>query len=246
VDDSSQIHLLGAVVELADARPDGDGDDVERMARLTSLCAGELAGVAGAGALWARPDGRLATAASPAHVEPVELLAMQRLQGPGVDAFRTGSRVAAVACAHAGDRWPDFAAAALDAGFASAASVPLRRRETVVGALTLYAASAPPIPEPAPTLARVLANATTVGILNGRALADARRLAGQLGTALTSRVPIEQAKGALALRFGTDADRAFVRLRDYARSHNALLHDVARDIMTGALDPGALAAGGDA
>jgi AmiR/NasT family two-component response regulator len=43
---------------------------------------------------------------------------------------------------------------------------------------------------------------------------------------------IEQARGKLAERLGIDMDRAFTRLRDYARSANQHLTEVARDFVT--------------
>jgi AmiR/NasT family two-component response regulator len=57
-------------------------------------------------------------------------------------------------------------------------------------------------------------------------------VAEQLQAALNSRVVIEQAKGKLAERLGVSMDRAFTMLRDYARTTNQHLTDVARDFVT--------------
>jgi PAS domain-containing protein len=59
----------------------------------------------------------------------------------------------------------------------------------------------------------------------------ARRTAEQLQHALTSRIFIEQAKGMIAGREGISIDQAYARLRQYARRHNAVLHDVARAVV---------------
>jgi AmiR/NasT family two-component response regulator len=55
----------------------------------------------------------------------------------------------------------------------------------------------------------------------------------QLQTALNSRVIIEQAKGKLAERLGLDMDKAFSLLRDYARSRNRRLSDLAQAFIDG-------------
>src|ERR1700730_3797066 len=55
----------------------------------------------------------------------------------------------------------------------------------------------------------------------------------QLQSALDSRVIIEQAKGKLAERLGVDMNRAFSLLRDFARSRNLRLSDVARAFVDG-------------
>jgi len=60
---------------------------------------------------------------------------------------------------------------------------------------------------------------------------QARRAAEQLQHALRSRIIIEQAKGVIAAREGISIDQAFTRLRQHARRHNAVLHDVARAVV---------------
>jgi AmiR/NasT family two-component response regulator len=53
----------------------------------------------------------------------------------------------------------------------------------------------------------------------------------QLHAALDTRLVIEQAKGILAARHGTDVEEAFARLRKYARDHRVNIHAVARAVV---------------
>ncbi|MST34110.1 PAS domain S-box protein, partial [Acidimicrobiaceae bacterium USS-CC1] len=63
------------------------------------------------------------------------------------------------------------------------------------------------------------------------------RLSEQLQVALSSRVVIEQAKGFVAASRAVDLDEAFAVLRQYARSHNQTLHEVATAVVTRRLRP---------
>ena len=89
-------------------------------------------------------------------------------------------------------------------------------------------------------VAQAMADVATVGILQERAIRDSRAFSGQLEVALHSRIVIEQAKGILAERHRIGVDEAFERLRAYARNHNKLLSDTARQVVDGSLAPEAV------
>ena len=74
--------------------------------------------------------------------------------------------------------------------------------------------------------------------MSERAISHAEVVNQQLQTALTSRIVIEQAKGALAERGGLSMDAAFGHLRRYARNHNLRLSELAADVVA----PGAVTA----
>ena len=93
-------------------------------------------------------------------------------------------------------------------------------------------------------VARAFADLASVSIVQHRTATEAQRLNEQLSSALTSRVVIEQAKGVIAERAGTDLAEAFSRLRRYARNHNLRLTEVAEAAIVGTLDPGAWAPDG--
>ena len=115
-------------------------------------------------------------------------------------ACRTGLPVVNADPHENAERWPRFAEAAASAGYVSVHVLPLRLRETVIGALNLFVA-APRILSPGDIrLGQALGDAATMGILAQRGIAQAELLATQLQTALNSRVIFEQAKGVLAER----------------------------------------------
>jgi transcriptional regulator with GAF, ATPase, and Fis domain len=226
--------LAQTFVELADTLVAGY-DLMEFLQTLTERCV-ELLEINAAGLLLAGADGTLRlVAASTEQARVVELLQLQHDEGPCPDSFRTGVAVivsdirspAAVA------RWPRFAAAAAELGVAGVHSLPMRLRDQVIGTLNLFT-RVPGSLEPAVArAARALVDVATIGILQERAIRERELVAGQLQTALNSRVVIEQAKGILAERLQTSPDEAFLLLRRYARNHNQALTELAGDVIRG-------------
>ena len=221
--------LVDTFVGLADTMVD-DFDIIDFLHVLAGRCV-QLLDVDAAGLMLIDQQGHLhAAAASAENARLLELFEMQTDAGPCVDACRTGLPVVNADLHENAERWPRFAEAAASAGYVSVHALPLRLREIVIGALNLFVA-APRILSPEDIrLGQALADAATMGILAQRSVAQAELLATQLQTALNSRVIIEQAKGVLAERLGVTVDRAFVLLREQARSNNLRLSDVARDI----------------
>ena len=114
--------------------------------------------------------------------------------------------------------------------------MPLRLRDTTIGALNLFRLDRGTMGQPDIDAAQALADAATITILQHRAVIETSIVNGQLQLALTSRVLIEQAKGVLTERSGVEMDQAFAALRSYARSHNRRLADVAVAVIDGTLD----------
>jgi GAF domain-containing protein len=222
--------LSGTFVELADTMV-ADFDIIDFLHMLTERSVALLAASA-AGVVLADPRGELRVAAASSDAAGMaELFQIQNDQGPCLDCFRSGRKVTAADLADPGTPWPRFAAAARQAGFRTVEALPMRLRDQVIGALNLFRAT-PGAFEPADLrIAQALADVATIGLLQERSLRRSETMAEQLRAALNSRVVIEQAKGKLAERLGTDMDEAFGLLRDHARNSNQRLTDVARSFL---------------
>ena len=165
----------------------------------------------------------------------IELFELQRQEGPCVDSHRLGTAVVAADLASSTERWPRFAPVALAHGVRAVYAFPLRLRGSVIGALNLFRESPGPVDADDVLTAQAFADMATVGILQQRAVQEARDLAGQLQIALNSRVVIEQAKGMLAERLNFEMDQAYQALRWYGRNHNLHLRTVAGSVVAGTI-----------
>jgi len=193
----------------------------------------QLLDVSAAGLLLADPRGELrVVAASSETARLLELFQLQNDQGPCLDCYRTGQPVQAADLA-AARRWPRFAPAARQAGFAAVQALPMRLREQVIGALNLFRAEPGALAPAGIRVGQALADVATISLLHERGMRHSDILNEQLQTALNSRVIIEQAKGKLAERLGVDMDQAFTLLRNRARASNRRLSDLARAFVDG-------------
>jgi GAF domain-containing protein len=169
-------------------------------------------------------------AVSTETVTVLETLQIQRQEGPCVDAYRSGRRVAVPDLRRVGRHWPVFTPRALGAGVCA---FPMRLRAERIGALNIFQATPGEFDQAAVLAGQALADVATIAILQARAVEDAARLAEQLEYALESRVVVEQAKGILAERLGIDPEVAFTRLRRHGRQHGLHLATLARQVVGG-------------
>jgi GAF domain-containing protein len=226
--------LAQAFVELADTLVAGY-DLMEFLQTLTDRCV-ELLEVDAAGLLLADSRGALRlVAASTEQARVVELFQIQNDEGPCLECYRTGQPVIVsdIRADRPAARWPRFAAAAREMGYAGVHAIPMRLREQVIGTLNLFKTAPDGLGPAVVVAATALVDVATIGILQERAVRHQEVVAGQLQLALNSRVLIEQAKGVLAERLRVTPDEAFVLLRGYARDHNHPLTKLAGDVIGG-------------
>ncbi|HEY2576086.1 MAG TPA: GAF and ANTAR domain-containing protein [Streptosporangiaceae bacterium] len=210
-----------------------DFDMIDFLHMLTDRSA-RLLDVSAVGLLLADPRGELrVVAASSEAARVLELFQLQNDQGPCLDSFRGGQPVTATDPAGMIQRWPRFAAAAQQAGFAAVQALPMRLRNQVIGALNLFRSDPGAFDSTDIRVGQALADVATISLLHERSMRRSDTLNEQLQTALNSRVVIEQAKGKLAERLGIDMEQAFGVLRTYARAHNRRLSDLAQGFADG-------------
>jgi len=219
-----------ALVDMADTLV-GDFDVIDLLTGLADRCV-NLLSVSAAGVMLTSSEGDLRPVASSTEaMRLLELLELQGQEGPCLDAFRTGERIADENLEAGAGRWPIFTTAAVEAGFTSVLAVPLRLRDTTIGALNLLNVKPNPMSEDDVIVAQAFADLATISILQHRAASEHQRVNEQLTQALSSRVVIEQAKGVIAERTGVDITEAFSRLRHHARNNNLRLTDVAQAVI---------------
>jgi transcriptional regulator with GAF, ATPase, and Fis domain len=229
--------LASAFVDLADTLV-SDYDVADLLYRLVEHCV-RLLDVAECGLLLSDQRGGLNVMASTdEQTRQLELYQVQTQEGPCLDCFHSGEPVSVPDLNAALDRWPRFAPAAREHGYAAVHALPMRLRDDIIGALNLFSTHPGDLTDDDAHIARALADVATIGILQQRAIHHSESVVAQLEGALRSRVIIEQAKGVLAERGGMDVEQAFRRLRMYARNTNARLSVLAADIVNGRLDTG--------
>jgi GAF domain-containing protein len=223
--------LSRAFVGLADTLVD-DYDVIELLDRLVGYSV-ELLAANATGILLVDSQRTLrVVASSRENAELMELLQLQSDQGPCIECFRTGVPVSVPDLRDVSGRWPVFVAAVAERGaYRSVHALPLRLRGEAIGTMNLFHRQPGALPEADLVLGQALADVATIGILSERAIRRGEVVAEQLQTALNSRVIIEQAKGVLAQHGGLSMAAAFDRLRRYARTHNARLSEVARQVV---------------
>jgi GAF domain-containing protein len=234
----SAERLAKVFVEVADTLVD-EFDLIEFLHMLTDRVAG-LVDASPVGLLLADQRGQLQfMAASEESVKLLELFQIQNDEGPCLDAFRTAQPVVNADLRTAADRWPRFAPRATADGFRSVHAFPLRLRTEVIGALNVFGDTVGSVLDDADVqIVQALADIAAIGLLQERAIRRGEVLTEQLQSALNTRVVIEQAKGAVAQARGISVDEAFTTIRNYARSNNRRLSEVAHAIVT---DPTSMA-----
>ena len=227
---TTEKRLTQVFVELADTLVD-EFDALDFLATLTERSV-ELLHADAAGVILRDLEGTLRVVASTSEeAKLLELFELQNDQGPCLDCFRSGHPVVNVTISEARSRWPRFSDAAVEVGYQSAHAIPLRLRDSMIGAMNLFSTAVVEFSEEDVAIAQALADIATIGLLQERAVRQSGMIAEQLQTALNSRIVIEQAKGVLLASGGVDLEQAFHLMRDYSRRNRKPLREIARRVI---------------
>lgn len=234
----STERLAKIFVEVADTLV-AEFDLLEFLHMLTVRVA-DLVDASAVGVLLADHRGQLRfMAASNENAKIVEIFQLQTSGGPCLEAYATAKPVVNGDLRMADPRWPKFAAQATAVGFYSVHAFPLRLRSQVIGALNVFGSNVGGGFDSGDIqVVQALADIAAISLLQERTIRRGEVLTEQLQGALNTRIVIEQAKGAIAQARQVSVDSAFGILRDFARSRNRRLSDVAHAVVT---DPAALA-----
>lgn len=129
-------------------------------------------------------------------------------------------------------RYPGFAARCEALGVKAAVAVPLRHRDRTIGVLLLARTQRRHFLSRTVTDAGRFADVIAAGLVREHAHRTQQAVNQQLQHALDARVVVEQAKGMVAADLDVGMDAALAALRQFARSRNRKLHDVAADVVS--------------
>lgn len=205
-------------------------DDV--LHRIAELAKQVIPGVAEASVSLVAND----KPATPAFTGPLALDLDEsqygRGYGPCLEAA-VGQEIREITDAREETRWPDYAQVCVERGSLSSLSVPVPVRETIHGALNLYAVEPEAFDDEARDTARAFASYVAVAVQNMQLYETTRELADNLDAAMRSRAVIEQAKGVLMSQRRCDATEAFNILAAASQRSNRKLRDIAQAIVDG-------------
>ncbi|CAN5120882.1 GAF and ANTAR domain-containing protein [soil metagenome] len=230
IETSREGLLLETFATLADTLVAGY-DVVDLLQTLVDTCH-QLFHDTAAGILLADENGELEVVASTSEASRlVETMQLSAEAGPCVECFTTGQVVSLADIHESPPEWSRFRDRALGLGFVSVYAIPLRLRETTIGALNLLRTVPGELEKHDLIAARAFADVATIGILHERTLRENIVIREQLQNALSSRIIIEQAKGVVAHTHKVSVDDAFALIRTYARSNRMGLAQVAAQVV---------------
>ena len=189
-----------------------------------------IPGADGAGLTLLEEDRADTIVATAPFVTEVDDIQYGMEQGPCISAAREGQTV--MSGSLGGDpRWPRFGGRVARLGVHSVVSLPLITPDGVVGAMNVYAHDKNVFDDRAAELGQIFAAPAAIAVHNAHVLAQTRRLANKLQSALEVRGVIDRAVGIVMSRSGSTEHEALERLRSLSQHEHRKLAEVASQIV---------------
>jgi GAF domain-containing protein len=239
------------VEQAAERRSAADDDLRESLEGLSRLAASQLPleglltqvatyavraipGADGAGLTLLEQDRADTIVATAPFVTEIDDIQYGLGQGPCISAAHEGRTV--LSGSLGGDsRWPRFGGRIARLGVHSVVSLPLITPDGVVGAMNVYAYGKNVFDARAAEIGEIFAAPAAIAVQNAHVLAQTRRLADRLESALELRGVIDRAVGILMSRSGVTELEALERLRSLSQREHRKLAEVARQIVDAAV-----------
>ncbi|WP_199255989.1 GAF and ANTAR domain-containing protein [Mycolicibacterium mengxianglii] len=202
----------------------------EMLTHVADFAARAIPGADGAGLTLVHDEAPNTVVASAEFVREVDAIQYRLGEGPCVTAALEGRTIRSGSLS--GEKaWPRFGPRVGRLGVHSVLSLPLTSAAGIVGALNVYAHAKHAFDERASQLGELFAIPAGISVHTAQQLDKARRVAGQLQSALSSRAVIDQAVGIVMSRSGCAAVEAFDKLRVISQTEHRKLADVAQQVV---------------
>jgi GAF domain-containing protein len=228
LDDEGLQASLAALSQLAMGAGQQGLEDL--LVRVAECAVRAIPGADGAGLTLTEADRVDTMVASTDFVREVDAIQYGIGEGPCITAATEGRTVRSGSLGGA-KLWPRFGPRVGRLGVHSVLSLPLRVGVDVLGAMNIYAHAKDAFDERAVELGELFAVPAAISVLNARELAQARRLAAHLQSALTHRTIIDQALGIIMSRTGGSDAEAFDRLRAMSHTENKKVSAIAQAVV---------------
>src|SRR5215211_2226662 len=200
------------------------------LTQVATLAVQAIPGADGAGLTLLEQDRADTTVATAPFVTEIDDIQYGMQQGPCISAAREGRTV--MSGSLGGDsRWPRFGGQVARLGVHSVVSLPLIAPDGVVGAMNVYAHDKNVFDDRAAELGQIFAAPAAIAVHNAHVLAQTRRLADKLQSALEIRGVIDRAVGIMMSRSGSTEHEALERLRSLSQHEHRKLMEIARRIV---------------
>jgi GAF domain-containing protein len=191
----------------------------------------EVLPVDGAAILVLGPGGGLELLSASSHrTEELELYQAQHDEGPCVDVAHSGQAVVA-RLEEAEQRWPAFAGVMSASGYLSVHAFPLRWRGGPIGGLNLFSNADVRLDGTEQDIAQNFADLAALAVLRPIEPRSEATVERSVSAALEGRVVVEQAKGVLAHRLGSEMSDAYDELVRLARHAGTDVTTAARKLV---------------